>query len=172
MTANSAVSLPHWYVGCVRSCQEKNVARSLDRLGVEYYLPLRRELHRWSDRNKVVERLLLPRFIFIHCPDRQRAALMAEEPRIWRFLSADAKAEIVRDSEMEAFREMVEKGGGSVQVRGEAPAPGDRVRVMSGPLAGMECELVSVAGGRCLAVRLGSLGTATMDLDILTVEKI
>jgi hypothetical protein len=46
------------------------------------------------------------------------------------------------------------------------------VRVLDGPLAGLECELVSVGGGRCLAVRLGLLGTATMDLDIQTVEKI
>lgn len=166
------IAVSRWYVGCVRSCQEKKVAQSLARLGVEYYLPVRRELHRWSDRRKVVECLLIPRFIFIRCPDRQRPAILSAEPRIWRFLASDGKPEVVRDSEMETFRRMVEDGGDSVQVKREAPAPGDRVRVMSGPLAGMECELVSVAGGRCLAVRLGALGTAMMDLDILTVQKI
>ena len=153
MTTKDKRLQPCWFVGCVRSCQEKKVAQSLARLGVEHYLPLRRELHRWSDRNKLVECLLIPRFI------------------IWRFLAADGKAEVVRDSEMEAFQRMVE-GNGSVRVSGENPSPGDRVRVIDGPLAGMECELVSVAGGRCLAVRLGALGTATVELDIQTVEKI
>ena len=114
---------------------------------------------------------MIPRFIFIRCTDGQRAAILAAEPRIWRFLAADGKAEVVRDSEMEAFHRMVE-GNGSVRVSGENPSPGDRVRVIDGPLAGMECELVSVAGGRCLAVRLGALGTATVELDIQTVEKI
>ena len=171
MTTKDKRLQPCWFVGCVRSCQEKKVAQSLARLGVEHYLPLRRELHRWSDRNKLVECLLIPRFIFIRCTDSQRAAILAAEPRIWRFLAADGKAEVVRDSEMEAFQRMVE-GNGSVRVSGENPSPGDRVRVIDGPLAGMECELVSVAGGRCLAVRLGALGTATVDLDIQTVEKI
>ncbi len=169
---NKEPAVSRWYVGCVRSCQEKKVAQSLERLGVEYYLPIRRELHRWSDRRKLVECLLVPRFIFIRCADRQRPAILSAEPRIWRFLASDGKPEVVRDTEMDSFRKMVENGGESVKVSGETPAPGDRVRVMSGPLAGMECELVSVAGGRCLAVRLGALGTATMDLDILTVQKI
>ena len=39
-------------------------------------------------------------------------------------------------------------------------------------VSGLRCELISVGGGRCLAVRLGALGTATMNLDIDTVEKI
>ncbi len=161
----------HWYVGCVRSCQEKNVAKTLQAMPVEFFLPIRRELHRWSDRRKLVDCLVVPRFIFIRCKDSERSAILAREPRIHSFLASSGKASVVRDQEMEVFRRMVEQGGGSVRV-GEVPAVGDRVRVMSGPLAGMECELVSVGGGRCLAVRLGALGTATMDLDLETVEKI
>ena len=161
----------HWYVGCVRSCQEKKAAEGLGRIPVEYYLPLRRELHRWSDRRKLVECLVVPRFIFVHCKDADRAQILAREPRIWRFLASSGKASVVPDKEMDAFRQMVEYGEGSIRV-GESPAAGDRVIVKSGPLEGMECELVSVAGGRCLAVRLGALGTAMMDLDLETVEKI
>ncbi len=66
---------------------------------------------------------------------------------------------------------MVE-GGGAGRLSDRPLAPGDRVRVMSGPLTGLECDLVSVGGGRCLAVSLGPLGTATMDLDLESVEKI
>ena len=172
MIPNKGTGDRHWYVGCVRSCQEKKVSLALQKLGVEHYLPVRRELHRWSDRRKLVECLLIPRFIFICCADKERARILSSEPRIWRFLATDGKVEMVRDEEMESFRRMVENGGASVRVSNEPLAPGDRVRVMEGPLAGMECELVSVGSGRCLAVRLGAIGTATMDLDIQTVQKI
>lgn len=172
MTQNSTASEPRWYVGCVRSCQEKKTAESLSRMGVEHYLPVRREVHRWSDRRKVLECLVIPRFIFIHCTDADRASVLAREPRIWRFLPSDGKAAVVRDNEMESFRSMVENGGSPVKLSTGQLAPGDRVRVLDGPLTGLECELVSVGGGRCLAVRLGALGTATMDLDIQTVERI
>ena len=155
----------------VRSCQEKNVAASLNGKGIESYIPIRREMHRWSDRRKMVDVLLIPRFVFLHCTEKERRTVLTMEPRISGFLCMDGKPSVVRDSEMEAFMAMVGSGRG-IRVRGEMLAPGDRVRVMSGPLMGMECELVSVGGGRCLAVRLGALGTATMDLDIETVEKI
>ena len=172
MTTNNPATSLHWYVGCVRSCQEKKVAESLGRMGVEYYLPLRREVHKWSDRRKVVECLVLPRFVFIRCEDRDRASILLREQRIWRFLPSEGKAAVVRDEELETFRRMVQDGPGPVSVSDKALSPGDRVRVMDGPLTGLECELVSVGSGRCLAVRLGALGTATMDLDIQTVERI
>lgn len=171
MTASRADDLRRWYVARVRSCQERNVAAALSGMGIETYVPVRREMHRWSDRRKLVEVLLIPRFVFVHCTEEDRRLALSREPRISGFLSAEGKPSVVRDAEMDTFRAMVDSGRG-VNVSGEAPAPGDRVRVMSGPLMGMECELVSVGGGRCLAVRLGVLGTATMDLDIESVEKI
>lgn len=172
MTPNSAPDALHWYVGCVRSCQEKNVAEALGKRSVEHYLPLRREVHRWSDRRKVVECLVLPRYVFVRCTDAQRRSILAEESRIVRFLSSGGAVSVVRDEEMAAFRMMVEKGSGAVRVSDTPLSAGDRVRVLSGPLAGLECELLEVGGGRCLAVRLGTFGTATMDLDVDTVEKI
>lgn len=161
----------HWYVARVRSCQEKNVAAALTSAFVENYLPVRREYHRWSDRRKLVDVLLVPRFVFVRCTPKERLEVLAAEPRISGFLSSEGKPSVVRDQEMETFRRMVESGRG-VRVSADSLAPGDRVRVVDGPLTGLECELVSVGGGRCLAVRLGLLGTATMDLDIETVEKI
>ncbi|MBP5719569.1 MAG: UpxY family transcription antiterminator [Bacteroidales bacterium] len=171
MTPNKGRDDLHWYVGCVRSCQEKNVAQTLSSMSVEHYLPVRREVHRWSDRRKIVECLVIPRFIFIRCRNSERALIMDAEPRIFKFLASAGAVSVVRDAEMETFRRMVE-GGGAVRLSEQVPSAGDRVRVTSGPLTGLECDLVSVGGGRCLAVSLGPLGTATMDLDLESVEKI
>ncbi|MBQ7622958.1 MAG: UpxY family transcription antiterminator [Bacteroidales bacterium] len=165
---------PAWYVGCVRSCQEKQTSLLLSSRGVEHYLPLRREVRRWSDRRKVVEVPVLPRFIFIHCLNSERSELLAGIPYLCRFLSnpGSGSAAVVRDAELDSFRQMVEYGGRPVNFVQQSLAPGDRVRVVDGPLTGLECELVSVGSGRCLAVRLGLLGTATVDLELDSVEKI
>lgn len=161
----------HWYVGCVRSCQEKNVAASLQKMAVGCYLPVRREVHKWSDRKKVVETLVIPRYVFIHCSESRRMQVLKAEPRIWAFLSLEGRPSVVRDTEMEAFMKMVENGR-SLKLHSAGALPGDRVRVVEGPLAGIECELVRIDGNRCLAVSLGALGTATMELDIDSVERI
>ncbi len=155
----------------VASCQEKKVAGWLAAGGVEYYLPMRREVRRWSDRRKVVDVLVLPRFVFIRCTNRRRLELLSSDPRIRGFLSLAGEPSVVRDCEMQTFMSMVEKGSG-VSVSQAPLAPGDRVRVTDGPLAGVECELVSTGNGKCLAVRLGLLGTATMEIDSQMVEKI
>ena len=160
-----------WYAARVRNCQEKNVASALQGMGIEHYLPQRREMHRWSDRRKIVDVLLVPRYVFVRGTEAERRAILPREPRIIGFLSMDGKPSVIPDAEMDAFRQMVESDRG-VSLSQAPLAPGDRVRVVSGPLMGMECELVGTGSGRCLAVRLGALGTATMDLDIETVENI
>lgn len=170
MTATSP-EVRRWFAARVRNCQEKNVSAALNGMGMDHYLPMRREMHRWSDRRKIVDVLLVPRYIFVHCTEAERRALLPREPRLNGFLCTEGKPAVIPDVQMDAFRRMVDSGGG-VSMRQEPLAPGDRVRVMSGPLMGMECELVSTGGGRCLAVRLGALGTATMDLDLETVERI
>lgn len=161
----------HWYVGCVRSCQEKRVASSLRGRGLVCYLPLRREVRRWSDRRKVVESLLIPRYVFLRCNETQRIAVLKSEPRIWGFMASEGRPSVVGDEEMEAFIKMVENGR-PVRLAESGAVPGDRVRVTSGPLAGVECQLVGMSGNRCLAVQLGQLGTALMDLELDSVELI
>lgn len=163
----------HWYIAYVRSCKEKKAAESLGRCGYEYYLPIQKELHKWSDRNKIVDRLVLPRLIFIRCMEHERIPIRQNVHYIVGFMSVRGPytPAIVRDEEMEIFRRMVE-GGRRVDIQPQRPVAGDKVRVVDGPLQGFQCQLIEVNGQRCVAVSLGAVGTATMQLDIDSVEKI
>ena len=174
MTERTDTSRPHWYVACVKSCQERNAVEALSRQAYQTYLPIVREIHKWSDRRKVVERMLMPHYVFVRCMEQDRIRILEDIPYVCRFMydRCNSGAAMVRDEEMEAFRAMVEKGGRDVSISTIPVAPGDKVRVTSGPLEGVECELTQVSGGRCLAVRLGSVFTATMVLSIDTVSKI
>lgn len=172
MTPSTDKDTPHWYIVYVRSCCERKAAQSLTEIGVENYLPLRREIHHWSDRNKVVARLLLPHMIFIRVTELgRRMALQNRYLSHCMMDSTTGHVAVVPDSQMDTFRSMVELGHAPVTISSEPLAPGDKVRVVTGPLAGLECELTSVSGGRCIAVRLGPLGTALMHLPTDTLEK-
>lgn len=163
-----------WFIAFVKSNQERRTAEVLAMMGQEYYLPIQREIHRWSDRNRIVERLVIPHMIFIRCTEHERTQLLASVWQIYAFMSNGGpyNATVVRDSEMETFRAMVEHSGRNVSMSSVPLAVGDHVRVTSGPLTGYECELISIGSERCLAVRLGAIGTATMDLALDTVEKL
>jgi hypothetical protein len=51
---------PCWYAIRTRSRHEKVVAKQLDGLQIENFLPLCNVIHRWSDRRKEVELPLFP----------------------------------------------------------------------------------------------------------------
>ena len=55
-----------WLVAIVRIYHEKKTSERLTKMGVENFLPIQQEVHKWSDRRKVVDRVVLPMMIFVH----------------------------------------------------------------------------------------------------------
>lgn len=170
----AAVDQKLWFVGFVMSCRERRVAETLAKAGYECYVPVKREVHKWSDRKKIIEKLVLPRYIFVHCTEAERLKSFGMAPGLCGYLNSRGlhKPAVVPDKEMETFRSMVEKGTGGVVIAQDHFEPGDHVRIVDGPLAGLECEAVSIGTTRCILVRLGELGTARMDIDISLIRKI
>lgn len=163
-----------WFVAYVRSCQERRVAQALANMGVEYYLPMQRDIHKWSDRNKIVVRLLLPHMIFVKVDEITRIHLLNEVYGMTAYMMdrATKRPAVVRDADMLAFRMMLEHVDEPVRMSSEPLAKGDRVRVVSGPLEGMEYELTEVRGHKCIAIRLDILGSAYVEFSESNLEKI
>lgn len=162
-----------WYVAYVRSCQERTVASALERMGVECYVPVRKVPHKWSDRVKMVDELVLPRLVFVRTNPSERVRVIQRVPYMTGFMMDRGmhKPAVVRDEEMEVFRRMVGLDGRTVTVV-PTLAPGDEVVVVAGPLKGCKCRLATVEGRRCMAVGLSMLGVATIALDACDVVKI
>jgi transcriptional antiterminator RfaH len=55
---------PQWFPILTRYRFEKKVAGSLSALGIESFLPLLRQSHRWSDRQKSIQTPLFPGYVF------------------------------------------------------------------------------------------------------------
>ena len=165
----------HWFAAYVKSCKEKITSERLCLLGIENYLPVWNEIHQWSDRKKVVGRLVIPGMIFVHCTEADRLRSLKESPYLYKYITEKGPftASVIPDKQMDVFRRMVDYGKGKVEMSAEVLSPGDHVRVVSGPLEGVECELVRIGDKRrCLAVRLHGVGTAMMDLDMEILKKI
>lgn len=162
-----------WFVAYVRSCQERNVARRLSSRGLETYVAVQKQKRQWSDRVKLVDHLVLPRIVFVLATEPERLDSLKTEPYLVAYMTdrGTHKAVSVPQRQLDVFRQMVDSSGREVRVR-ENLAPGDNVRITSGPLQGLECQLVTVDSQRCLAVNLGSLGSATIDLSLDDVIKV
>src|SRR5262249_22969805 len=55
----------HWYALMTRARHEKVVAERLRERGIEAFLPVTTEKHRWSDREKTIEVPLFSCYVFV-----------------------------------------------------------------------------------------------------------
>lgn len=163
-----------WYVALTRSCQEKKAAEALEAMGEEFWLPLKKVRRKWSDRMKTVQVPVLPRMVFVRATDLRRRELTALVYGIcgWMFDVAAKAPAVIRDKDLEEFRNFIDEVDVPVTLVAGQYAAGDRVEVIRGPLAGHIYELVSVDGKRCVAVHLGNSATALFDFPLADLKKI
>lgn len=164
----------HWYVGYVKSCQEKKAAEFLTGLGIENYLPVQKVARKWSDRVKLIDRLVIPRMIFVRTDPATRIKLLESHRYITRFMTSGGPYNpvVVPDEQLALFKFMVTRSKDEVEMLSAPPAPGDRVKVIDGPMAGLECDVVSIAGKARIYISVGLLGCASVEVDIRDVEKV
>lgn len=162
-----------WYVAYVISRHEKKTSERLSLMGIENFLPIQQEMRQWSHRKKKVDRVLLPMMIFIHADVRERAqALTLSSVCRYMVLRGEHEPAVIPDPQMERFKFMLDYSEETVEMCVAPLTPGEQVRVMKGPLAGLEGELVEVDGKAKVVVRLDLLGCAGVDMPVGFVEKV
>jgi transcription antitermination factor NusG len=124
-----------WYAAYTYPRHEKAVFEQLIQKSVECYLPLCEEVHRWTDRSVRVQLPLLPGYVFVRIRLSERRNVLSVASVI-RILSFNGHPQPLPESEIEALKR-------SLQHRRVERLPyylskGDKVRIKSGPLEGLE----------------------------------
>jgi transcription antitermination factor NusG len=123
-----------WYAVYTCPRHEKKVAQQLGQRCVEAYLPLYRAVRRWNQRRAEVQLPLFPGYVFTRIQLRERLRVL-EVPGVVRLVGSGARPAPMADEEMAAVRNCLD-------LRTAQPYPylgaGKRVRISTGPLAGLE----------------------------------
>ncbi len=131
--------LPTWFALYTRHQHEKTVAQFVSGKGIEVFLPLYEAAHRWKDRVKHLSLPLFPNYVFVFAGFDRRADILST-PGVYDFVRVGGLPAPIPEEEIGAVRRVVTQG---LHVE---PHPflksGDRVRVKSGPLEGVEGILV------------------------------
>lgn len=153
---------------------EKRVAEHLKAKQIECFVPIQEVVKQWSDRKKKVKQVIIPMMVFVRTNEKQRLEILQTEASARGFLidRTTHRPAIIRDKEMEAFRFMLDFSDEAVHFCSDSFYPGEKVRVLKGPLKDLEGELVSVDGKHELRVRIEQLGCAVVDIPAGYVEKI
>ena len=145
-----------WYGLHTRPRHEKIVAHRLGERGVTTFLPLVTEVHRWSDRKKSVQLPLFRCYVFAKfIPNRVERLRVLRVDGVFGLVGACGEGSPIPDAEIDAVRNLVE-----TQLPWSSHPflkIGQRVRIRSGALDGMEGILVSRNGDRTLIISVEAI---------------
>ena len=162
-----------WFVAYVKYCHEKRVASLLEALGVEYYLPIQQIRRKWSDRVMMQTAWCSQAHLCTHYAKSSYLFVNGIPSMLGYMTICGAYTPVVvPEHQLELFRFMVENADENVYIETGPLSPGDHVRVKEGPLEGLECDLVEVEDRRCIAVGLGVIGNATLEISPSKLEKV
>jgi transcription antitermination factor NusG len=145
-----------WYGLHTRPRHEKLVAQRLEERGVTAFLPLATEVHRWSDRKKTVQVPLFSCYVFAKfTPNRAERLQVLRVEGVFSLVGAKGEGTPIPKAQIDAVRSLVET---------EMPWTshpflkiGQRVRIRSGALDGIEGILISRNGDQTLVISIDAI---------------
>lgn len=132
---SACLSIVRWYA--VQTCarHEKQVAAQFVRRGIEHILPLYETVSRWKDRRVRLQLPLFSGYVFVRISLAERLRVL-QVPSVAQLVGFGGMPVPIPDEEMAILQR-----GAASQLRLE-PHPfltiGRRVRIKSGPLAGLQ----------------------------------
>ena len=155
----------NWYAAYTRVNQELVIKKKLDELGVENYLP----------QEEKIRVILIHGLIFIRTDKATSFSLLNDHLlNIVYLKDREGRCSlIIPDKQMEDFMFLLDFSTDGVEVLNKDLKRGDRVRVIKGPLLGLEGELVRLKGHKRVVIRLdGVASIATSYIPSSFLEKI
>ena len=141
-----------WWTIYTKARQEKAIARDLWQQEIPFYLPLIRRPAVYHRHHVTVTTPLFAGYVFVRASDEERVATLATG-RVSRVLAVNDPEQFQRD--LQQIQRLIASGAPlTVESR---LAPGHRVRVRRGPLAGLEGTVAVRRGQTRLLVQVNFL---------------
>jgi transcription antitermination factor NusG len=136
---------PKWFAVYTISRHEKRVAQHLTQREIEFYLPLYRSQRKWNDGSRVTLELpLFPGYLFVRIKRTERVRVL-DVPGALAVVGGTGREPVaLPDDAIDALRT-------GLHLRKAEPHPlltiGQRARIRSGALAGMEGVVMRMKNG-------------------------
>jgi transcription antitermination factor NusG len=148
----------NWHAIYVKSRTEKKVMELLQERSIDAYVPIVKTLRQWSDRKKKVELPLLHGYVFVNVEPKQHEQVL-QTRGVVSFVRSEGKIAIIRQVEIDRLKQLEELG---YQMEAHPLRrnyeEGDKIKITSGPLKGLEGFVMDSAGQRSIEVLLESIG--------------
>ncbi len=151
------ISELYWYAIYVKSRHEFHVFERLSSANIDAFLPTMERLSKWKDRKKMVSFPLFPGYLFVHINKSYNNILTVLKTNgVVRFLGISPREpEPIPEEQIISLKRVVE----SKELLDPYPylKEGQRVRIKSGSLKGLEGLLIEKTGQHSLVISVDIL---------------
>jgi len=140
-----------WFAVQTRSRHEKKAHAELQEKGIQSFLPLFAEKHKWSDRQRVVEMPLFPQYLFVRIAvsSDERIAVLRTNGVVG-LVGTKGSGIAIPDVQVERIQRVIEQ---KIPYNPHLYLNvGKRIRIRGGALDGVEGILTAVNGDQTLVV--------------------
>ncbi len=165
-----------WVAILVQTNCERKVAEKLEAASFACYIASQEEMHRWSDRMKKVQRLVIPNIVFVHTTSNR-----FDELKRFTFVRGllrnpgQREAAIIPDDQIKTLQFMLGHSDSPVLIDNDPRQLklGGQVRVIRGSMRGVEGTICRFREGDLhLGIHINGLGFAHVSVNVNDVQKI
>ncbi len=144
-----------WYAVYTTSRAEKQIYDRIVNKGVEAYLPLQKTFRMWSDRKKMIEKPLIPSYLFVKI-SKKEFPLVFTTPGVVKFITFESLPVPIPQYQIDNLRILIDSDA-DIEVTSEKYSKGDIVEVVRGSMIGLMGELIKIGNRNRVVVRIDRL---------------
>ena len=149
--------MKHWIAVYTKSRHEQIVVNELNKKNIESYCPMFKERRQWSDRKKWVHFPLFRSYVFANIEINENIYVL-QTIGVNKIVKFQEKISIIPDQVIDNIKNIIE-GGYNVE-QTDYFIKGDEVRVVSGPLKGLDGVVLDLRGANKIIIKIEAIQQA------------
>ncbi|MCW3466328.1 UpxY family transcription antiterminator [Chitinophaga nivalis] len=145
--------VPGWYIIYTKARYEKKIAEKLSFKGIHAFLPTKRSLRVWNNRQRYVDTPLFPSCIFVFLEDQEAFYGGLSIDGALHYVRAGREVARVPETTIRNIR-LVLAEEQELEVSDTSFSPGKQVTMKEGALTDLTVEIVGVAGQQKMLIRM------------------
>ena len=149
--------MKNWIAVYTKSRHEQTVVNELNKKNIESYCPMFKERRQWSDRKKWVYFPLFRSYVFANIEIKENIYVL-QTIGVNKIVKFQEKISIIPDQVIDNIKNIIE-GGYNVE-QTDYFIKGDEVRVVSGPLKGLDGVVLDLRGANKIIIKIEAIQQA------------
>lgn len=144
-----------WYAVYTKSRSEKQVAKELEELGIEHFLPLIKTMRQWSDRRKFIYVPLFSSYIFVKIDIKYRLKVLEVDGAV-TFIHFNNEYPSIPEWQLNNLK-IILGSAEKFEISFDDFEIGEKVKVDGGPFKGLQGTLVEYRGKKKFLVQVETI---------------